>query len=64
MKRFLLAILIGAVVGALSALGMQAVLRDSTGFLAENRSAVLGGVAAAAAVIAINLIVPRGRKGK
>jgi hypothetical protein len=64
MKRFLLAILVCAIVGALVALGMHSVLRDSTGFLADNRSAVIGGVAGAASVIVVNLIIPRRGKGK
>lgn len=64
MKRFLLAILLCVVVGALVALGMHSVLRDSTGFLAENRTAVIGGVAGALSVIVVNLVVPRTKKGK
>ncbi len=64
MKRFLLAILACAVVGALVALGMHALLRDSTGFLADNRTAVIGGVAGAVSAIVVNAIVPRRRASK
>ena len=64
MNRILLAILLGAVVGALVALGMHSVLQDSTGFLADNRTAVIGAVAGAVSVIVVNAIVPRGGKKK
>ncbi|MBL8861671.1 MAG: hypothetical protein JNK02_06625 [Planctomycetes bacterium] len=62
MKRFLIAMLVCAAVGALVALGLQVVLRDASGFLAENRPAVIGGVAGAASVLVLQVFFPRRRK--
>ncbi len=55
MKRFLFLILACAAAGAVASLGLHFVLRDATGFLAENRAAVTGGVAGMAAVLVVNL---------
>jgi len=43
---------------------MHSVLQDSTGFLADNRTAVIGGVAGAVSVLVVNAIVPRRGAGK
>jgi hypothetical protein len=63
-NRFLIAIVVCAIVGALVALGMHSVLKDSTGFLADNRTAVVGAAAAVAAMVVVRGVVRRGGKSK
>ncbi len=59
MRRFLLTIAVCAGVGVLVALGMFFVPRDSTGFLADNRAAVVGGVAGLLSVLVVQRFAAR-----
>ncbi len=59
MKRFLLALVLSVVVGALVALGMFPLLHDSTGFLADNRAAVVGGICGLVSVLVVQHFAAR-----
>lgn len=59
--KYLVIILLCAVVGAVVSLGLHALLRDSTGFLAENKPAIVGAIAGGAAVLVANSMRARGK---
>lgn len=61
--KYLVVIVVCAVVGALVSIGLNALLRDSTGFLAENRSALVGGVCGGVAVLILN-VMRKNQKGR